>query len=125
MTFRFDNPTTVWRSLKDLRQIDDGTLDVSSVLTAAPILSAYNLVIGGSHALSGQIHGHPRPQDENKDVASELFFLDPRLGFARTMNPWYQLRFPGLGALMRGGRVTPPSAPILPNFRIDQRGQPL
>ncbi|WFU89071.1 hypothetical protein QA644_08520 [Rhizobium sp. CC1099] len=91
MTFRFDSPATARRLFDDLRQLDDGTLDVSSVLAEAPTLSGYKLVLGWSHALCGTVHGHPRLQDGNKVVTSQLFFLDEQLGLARTMNRWYRL----------------------------------
>lgn len=91
MTFRFDSPATTRRLFDDLRQLDDGTLDISSVLADAPALSDHKLVLGWSHALSGVVHGHPRLPDGNKVVTSQLFFLDPQLGLARTMNRWYRL----------------------------------
>lgn len=91
MTFRFDNPATALRLFDDLRRVDDGTLDTSSVLADAPTLSTYKLVLGWSHALSGVVHGHPRLQDGHEVVTSQLFYLDPQLGLARTMNRWYRL----------------------------------
>ncbi|MVA33950.1 DUF6634 family protein [Agrobacterium vitis] len=97
MTFRFDNPASALRLFDDLRQLDDGTLDITSVLADAPTLSAHNLVLGWSHALSGVVHGHPRLQDGNKIVTSQLFYLDPQQGFARTMNRWYRLGGSGHG----------------------------
>ncbi len=97
LTFRFDSPATARRLFEDLSQLDDGTLEVSSILADAPTLSAYKLVLGWSHALSGVVHGHPRLQDGNKVVTSQLFFLDPQLGLARTMNRWYRLDGSGHG----------------------------
>lgn len=91
MTYRFESPAITRRVFEDLTRLDDGTLDIPSVLADAPMLSAYKLVLGWSHALSGVVHGHPRLQDGSKVVTSQLFFLDPRLGLARTMNRWYRL----------------------------------
>ncbi|QHG74690.1 MULTISPECIES: DUF6634 family protein [Ensifer] len=91
MTFRFDCPATVLQLLDDLRKLDDGTLDVASVLAHAPEISDYKLVLGWSHALSGVVQGHPRLQDGNKVITSQLYYLDPLLGLARTMNRWYRL----------------------------------
>ncbi len=91
MTFRFDCPATVLRLFDDLRKLDDGTLDVASVLAHAPEISDYKLVLGWSHALSGVVHGHPRLQGGNKIITSQLFYLDPQLGLARTMSRWYRL----------------------------------
>ena len=97
MTFRFDSPATTRRLFDDLRRIDDGTLDVPSILADAPTLSDYKLVLGWSHALSGVVHGHPRLQDGHEVVTSQLFYLDPQLGLARTMNRWYRLGRSGRG----------------------------
>ncbi|MDK1376835.1 MULTISPECIES: DUF6634 family protein [unclassified Sinorhizobium] len=91
MTFRFDSPAIALQLFEALRRLDDGTLDVSAVLAEAPTISGYKLVLGWSHALSGVVHGHPRLQDGNKIVTSQLFYLDPQLGLARTMNRWYRL----------------------------------
>ncbi|NVP57586.1 DUF6634 family protein [Mycoplana rhizolycopersici] len=97
MTFRFDSPATARRLFDDLTQLDDGTLDVSAVLADAPTLSDHKLVLGWAHALSGVVHGHPRLPDGNKVVTSQLFFLDPQLGLALTMNRWYRLGGSGHG----------------------------
>lgn len=91
MTFRFDNPATARRLLDDLTRLEDGTLDVSSVLADAPTLSGHKLVLGWAHALCGVVHGHPRLQDGREIVTSQLFYFDPQLGLARTMNRWYRL----------------------------------
>lgn len=98
MTYRFDSPATVLRLFDDLTKLDDGTLDIASVLAHAPEISDYKLVLGWSHALSGRVQGHPRLEDGNKVITSQLFYLDPGLGLARTMNRWYRL-----GGSVRGG----------------------
>lgn len=91
LTFRFDNPATAPRLLDDRTRLDDGALDVSSILADAPTLTGHKLVLGWAHALSGVVHGHPRLQNGHEIVTSQLFYLDPQLGLARTMNRWYRL----------------------------------
>ncbi|ASY62555.1 hypothetical protein SJ05684_c10990 [Sinorhizobium sojae CCBAU 05684] len=47
--------------------------------------------MGHAFALTGIVQGHPRIDDGRRVVTSQLFYLDPNLGIARTMNRWYRL----------------------------------
>jgi hypothetical protein len=94
MTFKFDNPSVVRQILSDLQQIEDGTLDMRAIIAEAPVLDGYKLVLGWSHALKGIVSGHPSLPDEREVVTSQLLYLDPTLGIARTMSRWYRVSNP-------------------------------
>lgn len=90
MTFRWIDNHTVEQLLEDLHKAHSGNFNVSQ-LRAAPQLDCYRAVVGHAYALSGIVSGHPRLADGKEIVTSQLFFLDPDRGIARTMNNWYRL----------------------------------
>jgi len=90
LTFRWIDNHTVEQLLEDLHKARSGNFDVSQ-LKDAPQLERYKAVIGHAYALTGIVSGHPRLADGKKIVTSQLFYLDPERGIARTMNNWYRL----------------------------------
>jgi hypothetical protein len=91
VTFRFDDPGVMRCILSDLEKLEDGSLDTTGILAAAPTLERYKLVLGWSHALKGIVSGHPLRPDGEEVVTSQLLYLDPYLGLARTMSRWYRV----------------------------------
>lgn len=90
MKYEWLDNETVERLLESIRAVNADGLDLES-LAAAPVLENYRTAIGAAFALSGTVHGHPRLRDGREIVTSQLFYLDPDLGIARTMNRWYRL----------------------------------
>ncbi|WP_431355661.1 DUF6634 family protein [Agrobacterium vaccinii] len=74
--------------------MESGTLDTDRILAGAPVLSHYKLVLGWSHALKGVVQGHPSLPDGREIVTSQLIYLDPNLGLARTLSRWYRVTDP-------------------------------
>lgn len=94
MTFRFDDPGVMRRLLSDLEQLEAGTLDTSDIRAKAPMLDDYRLIIGWSHAMKGIVTGHPLLPDGHEIVTSQLMYLDPAVGLARTLSRWYRVGKP-------------------------------
>lgn len=96
LTYRFDNPSVVRGALSDFERLESGTLDTNALLAGAPILSKYTVVLGWSHALKGVVEGHPSVLDGREIVTSQLIYLDPKFGLARTLSRWYRVTEPQL-----------------------------
>lgn len=79
------------RSLADdLEVIGDGT-----VLPLPTVrLDRWALAKRTVPCLIGTPIGHPRIEDGKPYFSSELYYLDPRAGFARTFSRWYKLGTP-------------------------------
>ena len=82
------------RVLGDLAQLEAGTLDTTQILATAPLLDRYKLVLGWSHAMGGIVTGHPLLPDGREIVTSQLMYLDPAMGLARTLSRWYRVGTP-------------------------------
>jgi len=76
--------------LEDLCRANAGEIEMDA-LADAPRLDCYRAVLGHAYALKGIVTGHPRLQDGKEITTSQLFYLDPDRGIARTMNNWYRL----------------------------------
>lgn len=94
MTFRFDDPSVMRRILTDLELLEAGNLDTTHILATAPLLEEYKLVLGWSHAMGGIVTGHPLLPDGKEIVTSQLMYLDPGIGLARTLSRWYRVGTP-------------------------------
>lgn len=94
VTFRFDDPSVIRRVLGDLEQLEAGNLDMAGILATAPLLEKYKLVLGWSHAMKGIVTGHPLLPDGKEIVTSQLMYLDPSIGLARTLSRWYRIGAP-------------------------------
>ncbi|MDK1385127.1 hypothetical protein QN224_06875 [Sinorhizobium sp. 8-89] len=90
MNFHWMDSETVERLLESIHSANAGGLD-QAVIAEAPLLECYRTAVGHAFALTGIVHGHPRIDDGRRVVTSQLFYLDPNLGIARTMNRWYRL----------------------------------
>ncbi|TBY07317.1 DUF6634 family protein [Rhizobium laguerreae] len=89
------SPGSVRASLiEKLRQLADDLEDVDKCLAARPPRSALNTwttAERGVPCLVGLPLGHPILSDGKLTYSSELFYLDPHRGVARTMSRWYRL----------------------------------
>ncbi|QWW70523.1 DUF6634 family protein [Rhizobium sp. WYJ-E13] len=89
-TFQWIDSQTTERLLEDLRRANAGQIEIG-VIANAPLLDSYRAVLGRAYALKGIVTGHPRLEDGKEIITSQLFYLDPERGVARTMNNWYRL----------------------------------
>lgn len=94
MTFVFDDPGIMRRALRDLEQLEAGKLETSDILAEAPLLENHRLVLGWCHAMKGIVTGHPLFPDRREIVTSQLIYLNPDIGLARTLSRWYRLGTP-------------------------------
>lgn len=94
MAFLFNDPGVMRSLLRELKQLEAGTLDMSGILATAPPLEDYRLVIGWAYAMKGIVTGHPLLPDGEDVVTSQLMFLDPTVGLARTLSRWYRVGTP-------------------------------
>lgn len=94
MVFRFDDPGVMRRLLRDLEQLEAGTLDTADILGNAPLLEDYRLVLGWCHGMKGIVTDHPLLPDGQEVVTSQLMYLDPDAGLARTLSRWYRVGTP-------------------------------
>ncbi|WP_377277014.1 DUF6634 family protein [Rhizobium sp. R86522] len=94
MTFVFDDPRIMQRVLHDLEKLQSGKLDTSEILTTAPLLEDHRLVLGWCHAMKGIVTRHPLLPDGNEVVTSQLIYMNPDIGLARTLSRWYRLGTP-------------------------------
>lgn len=88
--FQWIDSRATERLLEDIRRANAGEIKMDAIANA-PVLDNYRAVLGRAYALSGVVCGHPRLEDGKEIVTSQLFFLDPDRGIARTMNNWYRL----------------------------------
>lgn len=94
MTFVFDDPRVMRRVLRDLEHLEAGALDIAQILATAPLLEDHRLVLGWCHAMKGIVTGHPLLPDGNEIVTSQLIYMNPDIGLARTLSRWYRLGAP-------------------------------
>lgn len=94
MTFVFDNPDIMRRVLRDLEHLEAGALDTAEILAIAPVLEDHRLVFGWCHAMKGIVTGHPSLADGDEVVTSQLIYMNPDIGLARTLSRWYRLGAP-------------------------------
>ena len=88
--FQWIDSRTTERLLEDIRRANAGEFEMKDIANA-PLLDRYRAVLGHAYALKGIVTGHPRLQDGKEIITSQLFYLDPDRGIARTMNNWYRL----------------------------------
>jgi hypothetical protein len=91
MAFIFSSPDHMRRLLRELENLEAGMLDTNDVLTGAPLLEDHRLVLGWCHAMKGIVTGHPLLPDGNEVVTSQLIYMNPDIGLARTLSRWYRL----------------------------------
>lgn len=79
------------RLARDLERIRDGKHPDERTLADAPIIHDWSLAERPTVALVGKMRGHPTVGDGHSARTSDLFFLAPELGYARTFNRFYAL----------------------------------
>ncbi len=88
--FQWIDSRATERLLEDIRRANAGQIEIGAIANA-PLLDSYRAVLGRAYALKGIVTGHPRLEDGKEIITSQLFYLDPDRGVARTMNNWYRL----------------------------------
>jgi hypothetical protein len=76
----------------DLRRI--GSEPSEAMFANAPVLSLWKIVAAPALGLSGKVNGHPHLMDGHRINTSQLFYVNPDRGIARTYNRWYRLNQP-------------------------------
>jgi len=95
--FTLDNPLVretarrIHRLSDDLRAIEELRGPTLEEFLAAPVLEDWGIGTRIEPALFGTVTGHPDRPD-GRVVTSGLFYLDDRIGIARTLSRWYRLR---------------------------------
>lgn len=76
-----------------LRCLADDLESISDDVEALPAVAINNWAIAQRPVpcLMGRTLGHPSIGDGRPALSSELFYLDPERGIARTMSRWYRL----------------------------------
>lgn len=84
---------------RDLERLESGLQPGPEDLVAAPLLRRWGVVQRPCFALQGRTYGHPAIDDGRIAVASEVFAIDRRKGWARTLSRYYSLGSSGLYGL--------------------------
>lgn len=78
---------------RDLLLIKNLTAPSIRDIVAAPVIENWSVGHRIEPALIGDVKGHPVVKP-GPLVTSELFYLDPVAGYARTLSRWYRLGAP-------------------------------
>lgn len=79
------------RLLTDLERIRTGHHPGEHDLASAPIIDHWSLTERRTIALVGKVDGHPTISNGRRVCTSDLWFVAPALGYARTLNRLYAL----------------------------------
>lgn len=93
MKFVYLNSEDAQRLSVDLRSLEAGLTHTLS-LHSAPILENHQMYSRRTACLSGYVFGHPSLADGREIMTSQLMYMDPEFGIARTLNRWYRLGRP-------------------------------
>jgi hypothetical protein len=74
---------------QDMAQISSGKFDFSSIGGQCPRLDQIAIAQKAIPCLAGIMTGHPSIEDGRHAVTSQVFYLDPERGYARTYSRWY------------------------------------
>lgn len=77
--------------LQDLERIRAGDHPDQSELASAPMIDNWSLADRHTIALVGNVHRHPTIPNARPVCTSDLWFVAPVLGYARTLNRLYAL----------------------------------
>ena len=83
----------IHRLSQDLRLIQELKAPRLSDYVDAPVLEDWTIHHRFEPALIGMVTGHPT-QPDGPAVTSGLFYLDEKIGVARTLSRWYRLGIP-------------------------------
>lgn len=95
--FTFDNEVVretarrIHRLSDDFRAIEELRGPTLEEFLGAPVLEDWSIGTRIEPALIGRVTGHPDRPD-GPVVTSGLFYLDDRIGLARTLSRWYRLK---------------------------------
>lgn len=84
----------LWNLVTDLKAIRLGGGPSDTELANAPIMQNWFVARRLEPCLSGNFSGHPRLHDGDFGVTSQLWFIDPRLKYVRTLSRYYRLGIP-------------------------------
>ena len=82
------------RLISDLRAIRSGMQPTPKTLAEAPLLSGWEIRRRAALCLTGIMTGHPIIGEHRQGVTSEVWFIDPRFRFIRTLSRFYRLGLP-------------------------------
>ncbi|QEL21946.1 hypothetical protein FQV39_04655 [Bosea sp. F3-2] len=77
--------------LADLERIQIGHHPDGIELAGAPTIEHWSLAERRTVALVGKVNGHPTIPNGRSACTSDLWFIAPALGYARTLNRFYAL----------------------------------
>ena len=79
----------------DLARLVAGEQPSADALASAPVIDCWLPAFRSSGALIGKISGHPNITSGRNGLTSQLFVIDPAMGWARTWSRFYRLGRPG------------------------------
>lgn len=79
------------RLLNDLEQIRAGHHPEEADLSKAPTIDNWCIAERRTIALAGAVTGHPTIPNGRSVCTSDLYFIAPSIGYARTLNRLYAL----------------------------------
>lgn len=79
------------RLLQALERIRAGDHPDEAELASAPMIDKWSLADRHTIALVGNVHRHPTIPNARPVCTSDLWFVAPALGYARTLNRFYVL----------------------------------
>lgn len=79
--------------ISKLRRLADDLAEINQCVAQTPDAAINSWTLGKRvvPCLIGRPMGHPVISDGRSAFSSELFYLDPHRGIARTMSRWYRL----------------------------------
>ncbi len=84
----------LWNLLRDLKDIRQSGGPSDAELANAPLLDNWVPAKRLESCLSGNFDGHPIIRKGNFGITSQLWFVDSRFRFARTLSRYYRLGAP-------------------------------
>jgi hypothetical protein len=87
----------------DIRDLRTGEIPRSMDLRAAPIIDKWSYGLVPARCIAGSVRGHPILGNLARVHTSELIFIDPESGWARTWSRYYRLGEPERPATSSGG----------------------
>jgi hypothetical protein len=78
---------------RDLKDLETGVFDFAS-LSSLPFIDDFKVVHRTIPCLAGLVSNHPFVSDGRQAVTSQIFYMDPHMRAARTLNRWYRLGNP-------------------------------
>ncbi|MFE0014091.1 hypothetical protein ACFWXH_04540 [Mesorhizobium sp. NPDC059054] len=86
------------RLANDLERISKGNHPDKSMLSSAPCIEGWKIVVRPVPCLTGLFFGHPGIEEGDLGVTTEMMAFAPTLGYARTVTRFYKLGQPEGGS---------------------------